>query len=148
VVFATEGIPAERRENQPFWHIPADQFYIKRLVGLSGETLRIDANRHLVVDGRTLTASDRHFENIYSFDPKTGPMNSRYSGHISEHHMPFFPNHETSYRIGDGKIMVMGDNTVSSLDSRYWGDFPETSVIGKSFFVYWPITERFGWGQD
>jgi len=40
---------------------------------------------------------------------------------------------------------VMGDNTMNSLDSRYWGDFPATSIIGKSFFVYWPITSRFGW---
>ena len=43
--------------------------------------------------------------------------------------------------------MVMGDNTMNSLDSRAWGDFPATNVIGKSFFVYWPITDRFGWGN-
>jgi signal peptidase I len=42
----------------------------------------------------------------------------------------------------------MGDNTMNSLDSRYWGDFPATCVIGKSFFVYWPITSRFGWGNQ
>jgi signal peptidase I len=40
----------------------------------------------------------------------------------------------------------MGDNTMNSLDSRSWGAFPAVSVIGKSFFVYWPLTERFGWG--
>jgi signal peptidase I len=43
--------------------------------------------------------------------------------------------------------VVFGDNTVNSLDSRYWGDFPEQNVIGKSFFVYWPFSQRFGWGQ-
>ncbi len=43
--------------------------------------------------------------------------------------------------------MVMGDNTMNSFDSRGWGDFPATNVIGKSFFVYWPITDRFGWGN-
>jgi signal peptidase I len=42
----------------------------------------------------------------------------------------------------------MGDNTLNSSDSRYWGDFPEEKVIGKSFFVYWPLTERFGWGYS
>jgi signal peptidase I len=40
----------------------------------------------------------------------------------------------------------MGDNTMNSSDSRYWGPFPKDRVIGKSFFVYWPITDRFGWG--
>jgi len=33
-----------------------------------------------------------------------------------------------------------------SLDSRAWGYFPANYLIGKSFFVYWPITDRFGWG--
>jgi hypothetical protein len=36
---------------------------------------------------------------------------------------------------------------MNSLDSRYWGDFPADSIIGKSFFVYWPFTERFGLGS-
>jgi signal peptidase I len=41
--------------------------------------------------------------------------------------------------------MVMGDNTLNSLDSRSWGAFPARNVIGRYWFVYWPITERFGW---
>ena len=43
--------------------------------------------------------------------------------------------------------MVMGDNTCNSFDSRAWGRFPARNVIGKSFFVYWPLTARFGWGN-
>jgi signal peptidase I len=43
-------------------------------------------------------------------------------------------------------FFVMGDNTMNSLDSRYWGDFPQSKVLGKAFFIYWPINERFGWG--
>ena len=43
--------------------------------------------------------------------------------------------------------MVMGDNTCNSFDSRAWGSFPAANVIGKQFFVYWPITDRFGWGN-
>jgi type IV secretory pathway protease TraF len=35
---------------------------------------------------------------------------------------------------------------MNSLDSRYWGDFPRELVIGKYGFVFWPITDRFGWG--
>ena len=51
----------------------------------------------------------------------------------------------------------MGDNTFNSSDSRYWGDFDQEKVIGKSFFVYWPIgatmfrgekrESRFGWAH-
>jgi signal peptidase I len=43
--------------------------------------------------------------------------------------------------------MVMGDNTCNSSDSRVWGSFPTGNVIGKYFFVYWPFTGRFGWGN-
>ena len=49
--------------------------------------------------------------------------------------------------------MVMGDNTMNSLDSRAWGDFAQGSVIGKSAFVYWPFFSqgdrpgRFGWSH-
>jgi signal peptidase I len=50
--------------------------------------------------------------------------------------------------VATNHLFVMGDNTMNSLDSRFWGDFPAASSIGKSFFVYWPITKRFGWGNQ
>ena len=55
---------------------------------------------------------------------------------------------ETTFRWKQTIYFVMGDNTFNSSDSRYWGDFPSDHVIGKSFFVYWPITKRFGWGNQ
>jgi signal peptidase I len=50
----------------------------------------------------------------------------------------------SEFQIRSGHLFVMGDNTMNSLDSRYWGDFPAEKVIGKAFFVYWPLSERFG----
>jgi signal peptidase I len=148
VVFATKGIPESRRVNPPYWNIPPDQFYIKRLVGLGGEKIQVGDDRHLVIDGKRLDSSTPRLENLYSFDPKQPAQESQYSGHVNQPNMPFFPDGKTTYRIPDGHVMVMGDNTLNSLDSRYWGDFPGTSIIGKSFFVYWPLTKRFGVGQS
>ncbi len=148
VVFQTSGIPESRRSNPPFWNIPPDQFYIKRLVGLGGETIRIGDDRHLVINGKRLDSSTPYFENVYSFDPKQPPRESQYSGHVNSRDKPFFPDGKTVFTIPPGHIMVMGDNTMNSLDSRYWGDFPESSIIGKAFFVYWPLTQRFGVGQS
>lgn len=149
IVFETRGIPAERREMPPYYFIPGDQFYIKRLVGLGGEHLQIGDDRHLVINGNRLDASVPHFERVYSFDPKQEPSDSQYSGHVNAAHLAyFFANHPEGVKIPEDEFMVMGDNTMNSLDSRAWGTFPSSYVIGKAFFVYWPLTDRFGWGYN
>jgi signal peptidase I len=163
IVFATAGIPEEHRE--PF-RIPDDQFYIKRLVGLGGETLSLAPDYevvgasqfggggvpvgHLVVNGQPLSASTPHFENLYSF-PGVPPgtktiqyQDNQYYGHALIRELE--PGRE--FQVATNHLFVMGDNTMNSLDSRFWGDFPAASSIGKSFFVYWPITKRFGWGNQ
>ena len=34
---------------------------------------------------------------------------------------------------------VLGDNSASSRDSRYWGFVPKDNILGKVIFIYWPI---------
>lgn len=145
IVFETKGIPEDKRNDEPLhrWGIPPDQFYIKRLVGLGGERIRIGDDRHLVIDGKRLDKDTPHFQNVYSFDTNQAPRESQYSGHVS--HVPLFPDNSATYKISANHYFVMGDNTVNSLDSRYWGEFPCTSVIGRACFVYWPLSDRFGW---
>ena len=148
VVFETRGIMGIQQQ---------DQFYIKRLVALGGETVRVLDDRHLEIDGKRLDASTPRFENIYSFDPGEAPENSKYSGHINASILGpnapmIFTNEIVRFYVKPRHYLVMGDNTVNSSDSRYWGDFPQENVIGKASFVYWPIgsqderRSRFGWG--
>jgi signal peptidase I len=152
IVFDTHGLPRE---------VTQDTFYIKRLVGLSDETLAIKQDYtvtgvpgfgvvpvgHLVVNGKPITASDPGFQNVYSFYGATrgtetlAYKDNRYFGHGMIGYL--VPGSE--FHVAPNHYFVMGDNTMNSSDSRYWGDFPEEKVIGKSFFVYWPITDRFGW---
>jgi signal peptidase I len=33
----------------------------------------------------------------------------------------------------------MGDNRDNSLDSRFWGTVPRSSIVGHAMFVYWSI---------
>ncbi len=156
VVFQTKGIPEDQRDR---WNIPADEFYIKRLVGLGGETISLKQDHivtgtqlgdvavgHLVVDGHELSASTLHFNNLYTYSGV--PQNveaipyqaNRYYGHGMLQRL----GGGQSFAIRPGYLFVMGDNTINSLDSRYWGDFPADKVIGKAFFVYWPLNQRFG----
>jgi signal peptidase I len=136
IVFETKGIVT----------LPQDQFYIKRLVALGGEQVQIGKDRHLIINGRRLSASTPHFEKVYTFDPNKPPEKDHYSGHVNFPGLaPYFYNKPEGVVVPENHYMVMGDNTMNSLDSRAWGPFGATNVIGKSFFVYWPITDRFGW---
>jgi len=153
VVFETKGIPEDMRER---YGIPADEFYIKRLVALGGEHVQIGDDNHLIINGTRLDTNTPHFENVYSFDPNQEPRESHYDGHYKGPFRGEGPLHGQDlspvftdapggvYTVQPNHYMVMGDNTLNSLDSRVWGDFPETNVIGKYFFVYWPISTRFG----
>jgi signal peptidase I len=156
IVFATKGInnPDQFGGNQ----MPQDQFYIKRMVVMPGDRVSIGDDRHLVINGQRLDASTPHFERVYGFDPNTPPRESQFSGHVNgtvarefdlyPNLAPLFPDAQTVFTNGPDSYMVMGDNTCNSSDSRTWGTFPAKNVIGKSFFVYWPITARFGWGNQ
>jgi signal peptidase I len=151
MVFETRGI------TNPETGLPAmpqDQFYIKRMVAMGSERVRIGDDRHLIINDRRLDQTVPHFENVYSFDPRQPPQESQYSGHLNNMTAarfskpglaPLFPDEKTEFAVRPNHYMVMGDNTMNSLDSRTWGDFSRTNVIGKYFFVYWPFSRRFGW---
>jgi len=147
VVFATAGTQI----------VDQDQFYIKRLCVLPGEKVSIGNDRHMRINGVRIDASVPHFENVYGFNPATPPRESQFSGHVNgtvaqqfslnPNLGGYFPDEETVYQNGPDSYMVFGDNTCNSADSRSWGTFPAKNIIGKSFFVYWPLTTRFGWGN-
>ena len=132
-----------------------DVLYIKRLVALPGETVQIGNDRHLIINGKRLDASTPRFERVYEFDFVT---NSPYIGHVNdtalrkmgyETHQsiaPLMTDEREKYKVGPKHYLAMGDNTLNSADSRAWGDVPRENIIGKCWFVYWPFTERFGWG--
>jgi signal peptidase I len=157
VVFETSGIPEDQRDS---FGIPPDEFYIKRLCGLGGETISLQQDYllsdtpmgsgqpvgHLVVNGHPLSTSTPHFENLYSFyGAKAGATTLAYhENHYYGHWMAQRLATGQEVHIAPGNAFMMGDNTMDSLDSRYWGDIPGSSIIGKSFFVYWPISSRFG----
>ena len=44
------------------------------------------------------------------------------------------------YTVPEGCIWCMGDNRTNSSDSRYFGAVPVSSVTGRAFFTYWPIS--------
>jgi signal peptidase I len=127
-VFKTTGIRRIQRSLPPGIE---SQHYIKRLVGLPGQTLEI-RDGQLLVDGqipripsieRVIAAKDgyRGYTNLGLLD---GP--------------------EETFQVPPKSFFALGDNSNHSSDSRYWGPVPEQNVTGRGFFVYWPFSKRWG----
>lgn len=132
-VFNTEGIVHNGRP------LAASGFYyIKRLVGMPGDTLRV-RNNHLEVkpEGATdfvkIEVLDSRFEKLYS--GKAG-----YHGHLD---WEIFEGGKT-VTVPKNCYFMMGDNSRSSSDSRYWGFVPRRNIVGRAFFVFWPFSARWG----
>jgi signal peptidase I len=144
IIFETRGIQ----------DLQQDTYYIKRLVGLGNDRIRIGDDHHLIINGVRLDASTHPFENVYTFDKEYVP--NHYFGHVNQavanqinraSVATLFPDQTTEFVVPKDNYMVMGDNTMNSFDSRSWGSFPREKVIGKSSFVYWPLSSRFGWSH-
>jgi signal peptidase I len=135
-VFVTDGL---RFRGKPL----RGRFFIKRLVGIPGDTLRIRDRRlevkvkgsdeFVVVDGSFAKAFDR----MYSF--KGG-----YRGYSHESGANYLLTDTDTVTLGPDEYWLQGDNTESSQDSRFWGAVPRRNIVGRADFVYWPFTRRWG----
>lgn len=111
-----------------------DKYYIKRIGGVGGETLEIKDGT-LLVDGapRTEVAAFR----------RNAAKQDDYQGYINQSLLA----EALQLEIPDHTFVALGDNSGNSLDSRYWGFVPDSSVIGKAIFIYYPFTKRWGMAE-
>lgn len=87
--------------------------FIKRIVGLPGETLEI---KDSVVYINNKKIPQPYLPPGLQFG-SFGPVN-----------------------IPEGSYFMMGDNRNNSEDSRVWGTLPRENIVGKAMFIYWPLT--------
>jgi signal peptidase I len=109
-------------------------FYIKRLAGLPGDTLRIDPPR-LLINEQPAGEYRYGFERVIQakFPYRGYGLGREY---LSAPDRPFtVPAHG---------YFAMGDNSYNSYDSRYWGPVPEENLVGRGLFVYWPFYPHCG----
>jgi signal peptidase I len=92
------------------------QYFIKRIIGLPGETLHIHQNQVSIttVAGNTIDLPESYVKNIGN-----GP--------------------DIDVPIPAGNYFVMGDNRPDSSDSRFWGLLPSYDIVGHAFVRLLPL---------
>ena len=92
----------------------SDQNFIKRIVAVGGDRLRIEKGR-AIVNGKVVEED-----------------------YIEPDEACQICNLPKEIKIPEDHYFMMGDNRGESADSREWGPVPEDQLIGQAFFTYWP----------
>ena len=96
-------------------------FYIKRIIGLPGETVQIDPDGNILIDGEIL-------EEDYGKEVIQSPVRAY-----------------EEIQLADNEYFVMGDNRNNSTDSRdpSVGNITREEIIGRAWLRIWPL-DKFG----
>jgi signal peptidase I len=102
-----------------------DRDFIKRVIGLPGETLQV-REKKVYVNGKPLQEWYTHF-----LQPLASPseFHEITSTDVRENYGPV--------TVPANQFFAMGDNRDNSQDSRYWGFLPRDYVKGKALVIYW-----------
>jgi signal peptidase I len=106
--------------------------FIKRLIGLPGDTLSL-RNGQVYVNG--VRRNEPYVLKVNGRTAPTNPWPPIAGSTLSE---PWSLNRP--YTVPAGSYFMMGDNRLDSDDSRSWGPVPARDLIGKAFLIYWPIS--------
>lgn len=100
--------------------------YIKRIIGLPGETVKIDDNK--------ITIINTEFPKGIILSEDYIPKNSIT---LIQNNKPY------QLTLGDEEFFVLGDNREHSSDSREWGVLPKSDISGRAWLTVLPF-DRFG----
>ena len=137
MVFTTEGLSAEGRRLEEI----SGFFYIKRLAGLPGDTLKIVDNVLMVKP-----AGETRFRPVRELAPAFDKVYSGkggYQGHLNGMG-GLIASPLQEYTVPEDHYFMMGDNSRFSLDSRFFGAVPRRNLVGRAWVVFWPFSRRWG----
>jgi signal peptidase I len=103
-------------------HDDAGTTFVKRLIGLPGETVREDDHGFIWIRRPGATRWTRLAEPYVSSAARRDDTS----------------DFGQTWRVPEGEYFMLGDNRGDSCDSRKWGAVPRSSLIGPVMFTYWP----------
>ncbi|MBI4363420.1 MAG: signal peptidase I [Candidatus Doudnabacteria bacterium] len=111
-------------------HFPKDrkQFFIKRIIGLPGEKVKIDS-------GRVVIYNEEYPEGVTLQEPYLSNQ-----GLTFPHNADLVGGRKT-ITLGPDEYFVLGDNRLASSDSRDWGILQRPNMVGRVFLRALPLTE-------
>ena len=146
-VFRNKIIPIgdpKRGDVVVFFPPNEERYFIKRLVGLPGDTVRYADNR-LYINGEEVAQSFLYYDEEDAMVAGCWTQFAVYnetlgdSDHLARKCLqPGRFSREGSWKVPAGHYFMMGDNRDNSLDSRAWPDpfVPDRNVVGKAFAIW------------
>lgn len=101
------------------WEIRKKAPFIKRVIGVAGDTIEVRRDGLVYVNGTALDEPYRYANVAGVVEPTEAD--------------------QTVWFVTAGELFVMGDHRRKSADSRVFGAIPVTSVIGRALVRYWPL---------
>ena len=160
IVFKYPGNPRNTARDQQEDNIPFKVNYVKRVIGLPGETVEL-RGLQVYINGQPLpehvivarNVNEKAPLEIIEDTPRRGDekwnvyyfertLEAARAGHRDDVSPDFhFAVDGKPVKVPDNSYFVMGDDRDNSLDSRAWGFVPRDLIIGRAMFVYWSYDE-------
>jgi len=127
----------------PYNEYEPDPDYVKRVIGLPGDTLEM-RDKVLIVNG--VSQREVYAQHLDGLDGQYRPQFAWQREHLAPGIDPetYRPSRDNwgPVVVPPDHYFVMGDNRDNSADSRYWGFVPEAAVKGKPLVVYFSKDSR------
>lgn len=92
--------------------------FVKRLIAFGGERVEIKDGK-ILVNGHPLNGS--YIKDVYYYN--AGDYGAQ----------------DKAVVVPADSYFALGDNSVNSRDSRYWGFVPRKNLVGRAMLIYWPL---------
>lgn len=146
----------KRGETMVFWSEKSQVYFVKRLMGLPGDLIKMKGHQIIEINGQPVTTENapRIWEHLRSdFPVEDGRGVSAYIEDYSQvpdmgvkSAMLMFADSDQEedhvYRVPEGQLFFMGDHRSASSDSRVWGFVSLQDLVGPVQYILFSCAHK------